>query len=41
MRALEDETGTRSEVYGKEVDFLRDLILDGEWADAGKYLNVL
>ena len=42
MRALELETGKRADTsYGADLEFFRDLLLDGAWADAEDFIEPL
>jgi hypothetical protein len=41
MRCLEHECGVSVDNYGNDLDFLRDLILDGQWEDAENFVNPL
>lgn len=39
MLALEEEAGIQLFKYGKETQFLRQLILEGQWEDAENFLK--
>ena len=39
--ALEQESGTRLHSYGKEIDFLYDLLMEGRFDDAEKFISPL
>ena len=39
--ALEQDSGIRLHSYGKEIDFLYDLIMDGRFEDAEKFISPL
>lgn len=39
MLALEEETGLNLFRYGKEISFLRALILEGQWNDVENFLK--
>jgi len=41
MRALEEESLVKADTYGREIDFLRTLVLDGQWADVEKFMQPL
>lgn len=41
MRALEEESQVRLELYGKELSFLRNLIMDGLFSDAERFIKPL
>eukprot|EP00656_Telonema_subtile_P015249 TRINITY_DN1796_c0_g1_i4.p1 TRINITY_DN1796_c0_g1~~TRINITY_DN1796_c0_g1_i4.p1 ORF type:complete len:615 (-),score=138.68 TRINITY_DN1796_c0_g1_i4:686-2530(-) len=41
MRALERDTGVCLETHGRELSFIRSLILDGRWSDAEKFIEPL
>ncbi|SPR00055.1 CTLH domain-containing protein [Plasmodiophora brassicae] len=41
MRCLERESMLTLETYGREVDFLRQLVLDGQWDDAHRFIEPL
>ena len=37
---LEKETGLAVDSYGKDLDFLRELVMDGMWTDAENFIKV-
>eukprot|EP00002_Diphylleia_rotans_P004178 TRINITY_DN13005_c0_g1_i1.p1 TRINITY_DN13005_c0_g1~~TRINITY_DN13005_c0_g1_i1.p1 ORF type:complete len:685 (-),score=92.29 TRINITY_DN13005_c0_g1_i1:121-2175(-) len=39
MRSLEVETGLRVDLFGKEIQHIRDLILDGNWDGIERFLR--
>lgn len=41
LATLENETGYNLYNYNKEISFLRQLILDGQWTDAEEFLKPL
>ena len=41
MRCLEHESGLTVDNYGNDMDFLRNLILDGQWDDAENFVQPL
>ena len=41
MRCLEHESGLTVDNYGNDMDFLRNLILDGQWDDAENFVSPL
>ncbi|EKX37220.1 hypothetical protein GUITHDRAFT_155025, partial [Guillardia theta CCMP2712] len=41
MTAMEEESGFQMEDYGKELNFLRKLVLRGEWKNAEEFIRPL
>ena len=41
MRCLEHESGLSVDNYGNDLDFLRELVLDGQWEDAENFVSPL
>jgi hypothetical protein len=39
MLALEEETGINLFKYGKEIGFIRELVLEGQWDDLDIFFN--